>query len=346
MTARTEILRAARALAAESVDGTFSPIEVVELLRRRGSPYPASTIRTHVVAAMCVNSPDNHLVKYPDLERVSRGRYRLVGASSGTASSPDVTTEDDELQPFGIEESDGADPVAQAKPLDLALVSSVLTLLTAQPLTERVASMESALAGREAAELADVVGLSDLSWQTAATAMQVRSALGRINDLIHASVICSVIPRILVPGERITVRPSLAAGNDPSRPYDLETSHRIAEFKVAVWQGRDTTRKRMLVADLVNLAMDERPLLKELYVVGARQAGFLTSSTSTMQWALQRSSQGLRDRFVNRYGSEPISIGSFTTSHGAAVRIIDLLDVLPELRVLDLSIRHPQVQVR
>lgn len=60
MTARTEILRAARALAAESVDGTFSPIEVVELLRRWGSPYPASTIRTHVVAAMCVNAPDNH----------------------------------------------------------------------------------------------------------------------------------------------------------------------------------------------------------------------------------------------------------------------------------------------
>ena len=72
MTARSEVLKAARALTVNSPDGTFSPAEVVKLLHRWGSSYPSSTLRTHVVAAMCVNAPDNHLVKYPDLERVSR----------------------------------------------------------------------------------------------------------------------------------------------------------------------------------------------------------------------------------------------------------------------------------
>lgn len=332
MTARSEILRAARALAGESVDGTFSPSEVVGLLQRWGSTYPASTIRTHVVAAMCVNAPDNHLVKYPDLERVSRGRYRLVGEGTALQPPPIATIWEDEFEVFDVDDSEQDAGVAEPGPLDLSLVSSVLALLTAQPLTERVASLERSLLGRDAVGLADVAGLDDLSWQTAASAMQVRAALGRINDLIHASVICAAIPRVLVPGERITVRPSLAAGNDPSRPFDLETSHRIAEFKVAVWQGRDTMRKRMLVSDLVNLAMDQRPLLKELYVVGVRQAAFLLSSTSTMQWALQRSSQALRERFRDRYGDDPISIGEFTTRHAADVHVVDLLNVLPELR--------------
>lgn len=331
MTVRSEVLKAARALSAASPDGTFSPTAVVELLQRWGTRYRESTIRTHVVSAMCVNAPDNHAVKYPDLERVSRGRYRLVeGRPLEQALSGDQAL-GDESEPFPAEDSDES-AVGELPRLDLRLVSSVLDLLTSQPLTARVASMEQALLGQGAAGLTTVPGLDDLSAATAVTAMQVRTALGRINDLIHASVICAVIPRILVPGERVTVRPSLAAGNDPSRPYDLETTHRIAEFKVAVWKGGDVMRKRMLVADLVNLAMDERPLRKELYVVGARQADFLASSGSTVHWALQRSSQGIRDRFVARYGVNPIDIREFTKKHASQVQIVDLLEVLPELK--------------
>lgn len=333
MTARSEVLKAARALTVNSPDGTFSPAEVVKLLHRWGSSYPSSTLRTHVVAAMCVNAPDNHLVKYPDLERVSRGRYRLVDdARLAEFQAPPAVVEDAELEPLDVEDSQEDVEEDSSSALDLDLVSSVLKLLTARPLTERVASMERALEGQDVAGLADLPGLDDLSWQTAATAIQVRSALGRINDLIHASVICAVIPRILVPDERITVRPSLAAGSDSFRPYDLETTHRIAEFKVAVWQGRDTMRKRMLVADLVNLAMDERPLSRELYVVGTRQAEFLASSGSTVQWALQRSAPGLRDRFAARFGNELLSIAEFSRRHAGGVRVVDLLDVLPELR--------------
>ena len=43
---------------------------------------------------------------------------------------------------------------------------------------------------------------------------------------------------MLEPGERLANRPSLAAGNDPSRTFDLETDRRVAEFKLAIWNGR------------------------------------------------------------------------------------------------------------
>lgn len=71
MTAREDILEALGALGA-----TFTPDDVVRELRRRGSSYAESTIRTHVVSKMCSNAPDNHARTYDDLERVADGLYR------------------------------------------------------------------------------------------------------------------------------------------------------------------------------------------------------------------------------------------------------------------------------
>ncbi|GAB3147356.1 hypothetical protein GCM10027290_30510 [Micromonospora sonneratiae] len=56
MTARDEILAALRDLVARSPDGTFRPQEVIDELRRRGSTYAESTIRTYIVSRMCANA--------------------------------------------------------------------------------------------------------------------------------------------------------------------------------------------------------------------------------------------------------------------------------------------------
>lgn len=77
MTARDEVLAAAKELAAPSSDGTFTVEEILDNLRRRGSSYKPSTIRTHVTSRMCANAPDHHAVTYRDLVRVGEGRYRL-----------------------------------------------------------------------------------------------------------------------------------------------------------------------------------------------------------------------------------------------------------------------------
>jgi hypothetical protein len=76
MTARDEILAALPAICARTEDGTFTPQDVVDELRRRGSIYEPSTIRTHIVSRMCANAPDHHARTYDDLERVAGGRYR------------------------------------------------------------------------------------------------------------------------------------------------------------------------------------------------------------------------------------------------------------------------------
>jgi hypothetical protein len=62
------------------------------------------------------------------------------------------------------------------------------------------------------------------------------------------------------------VRPSLAAGNTPERLFDVETDRRIAEFKLARWDGSDGGRQQPIVKDLVRLAADTSGRKAELYL--------------------------------------------------------------------------------
>lgn len=77
MTARDEILAALPAVRARLGRDTFTPAEMIAELQRRGTRYPADTIRTEIVSRLCADAPDNHARVYDDLERVSRGVYRL-----------------------------------------------------------------------------------------------------------------------------------------------------------------------------------------------------------------------------------------------------------------------------
>jgi hypothetical protein len=46
-------------------------------VRRAGTRYAESRIRTHVTSRIRADSPDHHGTTYDDLERLDRGRYRF-----------------------------------------------------------------------------------------------------------------------------------------------------------------------------------------------------------------------------------------------------------------------------
>jgi hypothetical protein len=80
--AREEILAAARTLAGRSSDGSFTLMQIITSLRRAGSRYAESTIRTHVTSRMCADAPDHHGTTYDDFERLGGGRYRFRPSAS------------------------------------------------------------------------------------------------------------------------------------------------------------------------------------------------------------------------------------------------------------------------
>lgn len=208
---------------------------------------------------------------------------------------------------------------------DLAAMAALMAFFHGDGLTERLASAESALVGCSGLSGAAAAAERGLTEEMLFAALTVRSQVGRLNDVIHACAIALTLPHILEPGEQIVVRPSLGAGNDPSRPFDLETDRRIAEFKVAQWKGKDAMRQRTVVSDLVHLALDDSGRRAQLYVVGARPARFLRTSATTVSWALARSSPRTRERYASAYDPQgTMTVAQFTAGPAAHVELVDL----------------------
>ncbi len=123
--------------------------------------------------------------------------------------------------------------------------------LATTPLTPTLADLESRLVGADQEQAMAVASASGFDEDLVDSALVVRSRVGMLDSLIHAAVITQVIPLILEHGEKVLKRPSLGAGNDADRVYDLETTHRVAEFKLSSWKGADGMRQRGLFADVV-----------------------------------------------------------------------------------------------
>jgi hypothetical protein len=208
-------------------------------------------------------------------------------------------------------------------------LKSLGTFLDRAPLTDTIACLEEALEGSTQAQVNGLLEDAGISSGLLRDAMTVRARIGRVSDVIHATAIALSLSTLLQPGE-IVARPSLAAGNDKSRPFDLETNRRVAEFKLARWTGSDAMRKRQVFKDLVTLAAEESDRAAELYVLGTRPIRFLQTSRSTARWGLDRSLP-TQKLFEERFGSLDVEIADFTGGPGAHVKVIDLEERMPRL---------------
>lgn len=196
-------------------------------------------------------------------------------------------------------------------------------------LTAIIAGLERALEGCDQDGLHEVLEGHAISPELLHAAMLLRERLGRISDVIHAAAIALVLAESMRPGE-ILSRPSLAAGNDPSRRYDVESDQRVAEFKLARWDGSDAMRKRHVFKDLVTLTADSSGRDAELYVLGDRPLRFLRETRSTARWALDRF-PATRELFEDQFGSLDTPIPQFASGPARRVKIINLEEWLPGL---------------
>jgi hypothetical protein len=200
-------------------------------------------------------------------------------------------------------------------------------------LTTAISLLERDLDGSEPSELPEILARYGITPAALESSLIARDRLGRINDIIHALAIATVLPTILEPGE-ILERPSLGAGNDSTRPFDIETDRRVAEFKMSRWDGHDAARMRQLAKDFVHLAADESGRRAELYVLDDRPGRFLRTSGSTMAWALGRFPAS-KELFIDRFGDLETVISDFCAEAASHVEIIDLRPRLGRLMASD-----------
>ena len=121
---------------------------------------------------------------------------------------------------------------------DLAKAVALIVPLLGAPggLGKRIAALEADLTGLDGVAATSVVASHGLTPETYSASLLVREKLGKLSDLIHATGIALALPHLLEVGE-VLKTPSLAAGNDPGRLYDVETNMRAAEFKFARWRS-------------------------------------------------------------------------------------------------------------
>ncbi|UJW32501.1 hypothetical protein L3Q67_01550 [Saccharothrix sp. AJ9571] len=112
-----------------------------------------------------------------------------------------------------------------------------MAFLRRSPLTDGIGALEHALVSADAHRAREVAHDAGLTEELLRSALIVRRDVGRVSDVIHATVIALALPAVLEEGERVVQRPSLGPGNDPARTFDLETNMRVAQVKVAVCRG-------------------------------------------------------------------------------------------------------------
>ena len=76
-TARSQILEAIRMLVSRSGQPEVTVQQVVDEMRRAGSRYAESTVRTMLTSHMCAQVHGPNVGTYDDVDRVDRGTYRL-----------------------------------------------------------------------------------------------------------------------------------------------------------------------------------------------------------------------------------------------------------------------------
>lgn len=196
-------------------------------------------------------------------------------------------------------------------------------------LTNRLSDFEHIFQGLGANKAKELCNTNRLDSSLLTASFEIKKMAGQINVVIHASGILAALPSILVKGEKVEYL-SLGAGNT-GKQFDLETTHRIAEFKFINWKGgSETIRQNSLFKDFFGLAEADTAKEKCLYVLYIEKPlKFLTgkrklSSVMSRNIALQR-------KFTTIYDQKFSVVNEYYEFRKNDVKLVDIASMLPEL---------------
>jgi hypothetical protein len=189
--------------------------------------------------------------------------------------------------------------------------------------------MEVLLKGADSSKLQAAFPLLAIDESLLDAALTLKTAASQVNVMIHAIGILLTLPKILARDEQVLTL-SLGAGNT-GKPFDLESTHRVAEFKFIHWRGgSETIRQNSLFKDFYLLAEYQTTKEKELYVIGTEYPLRFLRSGRTLSSVLSRHSK-LAASFRERYQEQFTTVSDYYSFRKDEVCIRDLLQLLPSL---------------
>ena len=157
----------------------------------------------------------------------------------------------------------------------------------------------------------------------------MKRVTGQVNVLIHAMGILACLPRLLEAVETVEYV-SLGAGNT-GRSFDLETSHRVAEFKFIRWRGGpESIRQNQLFKDFYLLARSKTHKQKCLYVLGTEYPLKFFNSRRALSSVLSRHDK-VAKLFRSDFGEHYEVVRDYYHDHKDIVKIEDVSSYVPDL---------------
>ena len=147
--------------------------------------------------------------------------------------------------------------------------------------------------------------------------------------LIHAAGILTALPSILDDSEVVQTL-SLGAGNT-GRRFDLETNHRIAEFKfIRSRGGAESIRQNSLFKDFYYLAEASTKKTRYLYLLELQRPVQFLQGGRKLTSVMSRNSK-LAKEFHRAYGKRFRLVREYFRYRHHRVRLVDLSEILPAL---------------
>jgi len=181
--------------------------------------------------------------------------------------------------------------------------------------------------GLGAEKIGKLLDASQINASLFESACHIKQLFGQIDEVIHAIGILLVLPHILFPGEEVCGL-SLAAGNT-GQQFDLETTHRIAEFTFISWRGGpEVIRQNKIFKDFFFLAEEPTEKHKELYVLGTEMPLKFFKSRRRLK-AILNGNAKLGSRFGEVYPHNPFTtVSDYYLVKSESVNICDISPLL------------------
>jgi hypothetical protein len=197
-------------------------------------------------------------------------------------------------------------------------------------LTKQISAIEKRLAGADISLVQSVYPSLSVTTDLLESAIMIKRASSQINVLIHSIGILLSLPGILDKDESVEYL-SLGAGTG-GKPFDLETNHRVAEFKFTNWQGgSETIRKNSLFKDFFLLAEYETDKQKYLYVLGKEHPVNFLNGGRSLENVMSRNVR-LWSTFQMKYGDRFKKVCEYFEYRKSEVQLVDVSEIIPQFR--------------
>ncbi len=194
-------------------------------------------------------------------------------------------------------------------------------------LTTTLSRIEHSISGVGIESCRDFLTERGVTLDALSAAFEIKKLAGQINVTIHALGILSCLPHLLLEKEQVEYV-SLGAGNT-GRKFDLETNHRIAEFKFINWRGgAESIRQNGIFKDFFELAQEETGKKKYLYLLGTEHALNFFNGGRSLTSVLSKN-DATKERFYEIYGDRYATVRDYFADYGEEVDIVDVAGWIP-----------------